>query len=82
MQTFGGDESFLAELVAVGVTEDDTGKRCTATSVVDDLLDDSANVAIALSEIEITQTCGIFVVVGMRFELVGRCIRNSRKIGG
>jgi len=30
VQAFGGDEGFLAEFVAVGVAEDDTGERSAA----------------------------------------------------
>lgn len=29
VETFGGNESFFAELVAVGITEDNTGEGCT-----------------------------------------------------
>lgn len=39
------------ELVAVGVAELDFGERSTTAGVVDDLLDYTANVAMALSEI-------------------------------
>ena len=39
------------------------------TSVVDDVLDNSANVTIALSEIEVTEAGGLLVVVGVRLEL-------------
>lgn len=36
---------------------------------MNDVLDNSANVTIALSEIEVTELGGVFVVVGVRFEL-------------
>lgn len=39
------------------------------TSIVDDLLHNSADVAITLSEVEVTQTGGILVVVGVGGEL-------------
>lgn len=37
--------------------------------VVDDFLDDSANVAVALGKVEVAQTGGCFVEVGVRLEL-------------
>jgi hypothetical protein len=65
----GGDEGFGAELIAVGVAEDDAGKGSTTARVMNYVLDDSANVAISLSEIERPQTGGIFVETGVGFEL-------------
>ncbi len=71
VETLGRDESFLSELVTVGVAENDTGKRSTTVSrstalrrrrkwanddaparVVDDLLHNTLDVAIAFSEVE------------------------------
>lgn len=46
-----GDESLGVQLVSVWVAENDTGERRTAASVVDNLLDDTTNVSMALSEI-------------------------------
>lgn len=68
VHALGGDESLLAELEAVGVTEDDTGEGSTTSSVVNDLLYDSTNISVTLSEIEGTELCGVLVVVGVRFE--------------
>jgi len=68
VQAFGCDEGFFTEFVPVGVAEDYAGEGCAATGVVDDLFDDSADVAVALCEVEVTQTGGLFVVVGVRFE--------------
>ena len=71
MKTFGGNEGLLAELVAVWIAEDHTGKRSTTASstnfsnsfssdvqqavparVVNDFLDDTANVAIPFGKVE------------------------------
>jgi hypothetical protein len=35
------------------------------TGVVDDLFDDSANVAVALCKVEVTESGGLLVVVGV-----------------
>lgn len=47
-----GDEGLGVDLVAVGVAEDDLGQRRTTAGVVDDLLHDTADVTMALSEVE------------------------------
>lgn len=88
METFSGDESFFAEFVAVGVTENNAGKGCTTdtyvsfilkcvlfsspASIVDDLLHNTPNVAIPFSEIEGTKLGRCFVMVGVRLELFAR----------
>jgi hypothetical protein len=46
------------ELEAVGVTEDDLGQGSTTTGVVDDLLHDTANIAVSLSEVESAELGG------------------------
>ena len=53
VHALGGDEGLLAELVPVWVAEDDAGKGRTTARVVDDLLHYAADVAIALSEVEV-----------------------------
>ena len=68
VHALGSDESLLAELEAVGVTEDDAGEGCTTASVVNDLLYDPTNISVTLSEIEGTELGGVLVVVGVRFE--------------
>lgn len=40
------------------------------TGVVDDLFDDSADVAVALRKVEVTESGRLLVVVGVRFELI------------
>jgi hypothetical protein len=46
------------ELEAVGVTEDDLGQRGTTAGVVDDLLHDTTNIAVSLSEVESAELGG------------------------
>jgi len=53
-----GDEGLGVELEAVGVTEDDLGQGSTTTGVVDDLLHDTANIAVSLSEVESAELGG------------------------
>ena len=87
VETLRRDESLLAELVTVGVAEDDTGKGsttarrsaclCTGSwicnyapaSVVDDLLHNTLDVAIALRKVEGAELRRRLVVVGVGFEL-------------
>lgn len=73
-----GDEGLGDGLELVGVTELDLGERSTTTSVVDDLLHNAPDVAMALSEVEGTELSRGLVQAG-----VGRCkakirISNSR----
>lgn len=50
-----GDEGLGVQLVAVRVAELDAGERSTTTGVVDDLLHDTADVSMALREVEGTE---------------------------
>jgi len=68
VEALSGDESLRTELVAVRVTEDDAGEGGTTTSVVNDLLNDATDVAVALSKVEDTETRRRLVVVGVRTE--------------
>jgi len=52
MKTFSGNEGFSAEFVTVWIAEDDTSKRSATARVVDDLLDNTANVTIPFGKIE------------------------------
>lgn len=65
----GGDEGLGLELVSVGVAEDDSGERSATAAVVDDILDDSSDVSVSLSEIKGPQTSWVFVEPGVGFEL-------------
>jgi len=62
------DESLGVQLVAVRVTELDFGERSTTAGIVDDILDYTANVAMALSEIVGTE---------LRGGLVESCVRSE-----
>lgn len=68
VEAFGCDEGFFAEFVPVGIAEDYACEGGTATGIVDDLFDDSADVAVALCKVEVTESGGLLVVVGVRFE--------------
>jgi len=50
-----GDEGLGDLLESVGVTEDDLGEGGTATSIVDDLADDTSKVAVALGIVEVSE---------------------------
>ena len=50
------------------MAEGDSGKRGTATRVVDDLGDDALEVAIALAEVEAAEPGGALAVVGVGLE--------------
>jgi len=52
VKTFCGNKGLLTEFVTVRIAEDDAGKRCATARVMDDLLDNAANVAIPLGKIE------------------------------
>jgi hypothetical protein len=51
VKTFGCNESFFAEFVAVRVAEDDTGEGCTATSIMDDLFNYSTDVTVTFCKV-------------------------------
>ena len=55
-------------LVVVAVVELDLGDRRTTSRVVDDVLDDTAHVAVALSVVEDAQTARTLAVLGVRCE--------------
>lgn len=44
---------------------------------MDDLFDYSADVTVAFCIVEITQTGGLFVVMGVRFELANKLLMNG-----
>jgi len=52
VKTLGGNEGFLPELVTIRITEHDPGKRSPTARVVDDFLDDTANVAVPFCKVE------------------------------
>jgi len=68
VHALGGDEELVLLLVSEGVAEADSGKRGTATRVVDDLGDDALEVAVALAEVEAAEPGGALAVVGVGLE--------------
>merc|ERR1711939_1219820 len=68
----GRDKRLGALLVAVRVTEDDLCERCAASRVVHDLLDETADVAVALGIVERAQACCSDAVLGVRREDAAR----------
>ena len=64
-----GDERLRAELVPVGIAEDDASEGGPATWVVDDVFHDTAYVAIAFREVEVAQLGGRLALMGVRLEL-------------
>ena len=88
MKTLSSDEGFLAKLVAIRVTEDDTCKWCPANPgcmsskppmanvgsparIVNDFLDDTTEISVALCVVESAEFGGCLVVVSVRLELQG-----------
>lgn len=60
-----GNEGLGVELEAVGVAENDLGERSTTAGVVDDVLHDTADVAMALSEVVGPELGGGLVQTGV-----------------
>jgi len=56
------------KLVAVGVAELYSGEWCATTRVVNDLLYNSSDVSMALSEVEGSELCRCFVEAGVGCE--------------
>lgn len=68
VETLGSDEGLAAELVAVGVAEDDAGERSTTAGIVDDLLDNTTDIAVALSKVEWAEASRVLVQAGVGLE--------------
>merc|ERR1712121_105822 len=68
VHTFGGNEQFLPGLVPVWVTEVDDGQGCATTGVVDDVLDDTLDVAITLGVIDRTELGSALAVLDVGLE--------------
>ena len=52
VHALSGNEEFLLELVLVGVSERHTGERSTSSRIVDDLSDNTLNIALLLGVVE------------------------------
>merc|ERR1712173_528839 len=68
VHALGGNEGLTLQLVAVGIPERDPGKGSTATGVVDDVLDNTLDVAMPLSVVHSPQPSGTLPVLGVRLE--------------
>lgn len=68
VHSFGGNEKLLVDTVLVWVSEVDTSKRGTTSRIVDDLLNQTSKVAIALRIIEGSEASRTFSVVDERLE--------------
>lgn len=72
VEALGGDEGFGAELVTVGVTENDASKGCTASRVMDDFFHDTANVAVAFCVVQRAE-------LGRRLVVVSVCLEDGMR---
>jgi len=68
IHALGGDEELLLVLEPERVSEGDAGQRGAPTRVVDDLGDDSLEIAVALAEVEAPEPRRTFAVVGVGLE--------------
>lgn len=59
----------VAELVAIGVTEDHLRKRSTATRVVNDVLYDTTDVSMTLTVVEGSEFGGLLLVTSVTLVL-------------
>ena len=64
VETFASNHQLLAELEAVGITEDHAGEGSTTTRVMDDLLHQTADVTMALGVVEGAELRGSLAVLG------------------
>merc|ERR550537_1174129 len=63
-----GDEELLRQLVAVRIAEDDTRERRATARIVDDLLHEALDEAIALRVVEAAELDGALAVLRLRLE--------------
>jgi hypothetical protein len=68
VHTFSGNEGLGAELVLVRVTEDNLGKGSTTSRIVNNLLDNTANVTMTFGKVENSKLGGTLTANGVRFE--------------
>jgi hypothetical protein len=66
VHALSGDEELLVEAVLVGVLELNLSKGGTPARVVDDILDHTLDVALALGKVELTVLGGALPVEGVR----------------
>lgn len=68
VHALGGDEQGSLPLVRVRITELDLGEGSTTAGIVDDLADDTANVALALGKVQVAQLGSALAMVGVALE--------------
>lgn len=68
VHAFRGDEQFFPGLELVGVPEVHNGQWGAATWVVDDILNDTLNVAMTFGEVQITEFWRSLPFLGVGFE--------------
>lgn len=68
VEALGSDEGLSAQLVAVGITENDASKGCTTSGVMDDFFYDTTNVAITLCIVQGAELGRCLVVVSVCLE--------------
>lgn len=77
IHSLGGDEELLLVLEAEGVAEGNAGERGATAGVVDDIGDDTLEVAVPLAEVEGAEACRPLAVVGVRLEDGARSLTLS-----
>jgi len=65
VQSLGGNEEFLVNLVFVGVSEVNLSQRSTTTGIVDDVLHHSSDVSVSLGIIETSESRMSLSVMGV-----------------
>lgn len=68
VHAFCANEKFIVSLVIVGISELDLGNRCTATRVMQDFLDYTANVTMLLGVVQGTELDGSLAGADMCLE--------------
>jgi len=65
VHAFASNEQLLPGLVAVRIAEVDDGQGCATAGIVDDVLDDTLDVAIALGKVDWPELGGALAVLGV-----------------
>lgn len=78
VHALSGDEKLLVNAVLVGVLELHNGKRGTPARIVDDVIDDTLDVALALGEVELTVLGGALPVEGVRLHSRSKGQKQAR----
>jgi hypothetical protein len=68
VHTLGAYQQLVVSLVSVGVSELDLGNRSSTTRIVNDILDDTANVSVLFGIVECTKLHGTLAGPDMRLE--------------